>query len=485
MDSSNNENFDDANGKSKTEFIQMKENDTFNEINSTQDESFKVNQLLQDKIISTNDNSIINTAESEAGQKKVKQDMSIIRVNLNPFYIEAIANFGLGCSIIIYEALGLIIITSVLRISEGSLTRDFLKDAFDRVFNKLGLKWLFFITLNTHLSVGFFCLKSFAHVLTEIKSIKKFLLVKLFQVALFYGFSILFIKYLIEQKVGGFFHQKIDETKNSHKEEIHHLFYFLIDKASVIAANFLATFNTFLDELILGIMYIFLFVKPRLSKEKLVYFRFLALIPILYILASLFIRAYDNYTTFDLNIYVSLILLGPKVVIYLFFISTLLVIKYKGRKYNVFDSEGDISPQVFSDIGSKTFGLFGLIELMIGLFYPSLTPTGFGGKYLLVLCAPIMTLFDYKKKVDLKFPGCQKGNFSLFIKFILNFVLYFMMFYLGSLLLLSVYQLFMLIIKDLWEFLIQNIDKIGLLMAMILNPKIKSANVKQFVIENF
>ena len=96
-----------------------------------------------------------------------------------------------------------------------------------------------------------------------------------------------------------------------------------------------------------------------------------------------------------------------------------------------------------------------------------------------------MTLFDYKKKVDLKFPGCQKGNFSLFIKFILNFVLYFMMFYLGSLLLLSVYQLFMLIIKDLWEFLIQNIDKIGLLMAMILNPKIKSENVKQFVIENF
>ena len=265
MDSSNNENFDDANGKSKSEFIQMNENDTFNEINSTQDESFKVNQLLQDKIISTNDNSIINTAESEAGQKKVKQDMSIIRVNLNPFYIEAIANFGLGCSIIIYEALGLIIITSVLRISEGSLTRDFLKDAFDRVFNKLGLKWLFFITLNTHLSVGFFCLKSFAHVLTEIKSIKKFLLVKLFQVALFYGFSILFIKYLIEQKVGGFFHQKIDETKNSHKEEIQHLFYFLIDKASVIAANFLATFNTFLDELILGIMYIFLFVKPRLS----------------------------------------------------------------------------------------------------------------------------------------------------------------------------------------------------------------------------
>ena len=60
-----------------------------------------------------------------------------------------------------------------------------------------------------------------------------------------------------------------------------------------------------------------------------------------------------------------------------------------------------------------------------------------------------------------------------------------MIFFLGSLLLLSVYQLFMLIIKDLWEFLIQNIDKIGLLMAMILNPKIKSENVKQFVIENF
>ena len=58
----------------------------------------------------------------------------------------------------------------------------------------------------------------------------------------------------------------------------------------------------------------------------------------------------------------------------------------------------------------------GILELIIGLFVPSFSAYGIGGKYLLILCAPIMTLYDYKKKYVLKFPCCKKGNMSLCFK---------------------------------------------------------------------
>ena len=60
----------------------------------------------------------------------------------------------------------------------------------------------------------------------------------------------------------------------------------------------------------------------------------------------------------------------------------------------------------------------GVLELIIGLFLPSWSIYSIGGKYLLVLCAPIMTLYDYKKKYRLKFPCCKKGNMTLCFKII-------------------------------------------------------------------
>ena len=198
------------------------------------------------------------------------------------------------------------------------------------------------------------------------------------------------------------------------------------------------------------------------------FFRLASLIPIIFIIISLVLRALNNFKKIELSFYISPILLGPKIVVFLFFISTLVVIKYKSIKYNVFDSEGDISPKVFSSIGSKTFGFFGVLELIIGLFWPSWSSSGIGGKYLLVICAPIMALYDYKRKSPMKFPCCNKGNFSLFIKIIVNFILYFIIVILGIFILIYVAGLAIKYIAPIVQLMIEHLDIVGIILNEFL-----------------
>ena len=84
------------------------------------------------------------------------------------------------------------------------------------------------------------------------------------------------------------------------------------------------------------------------------------------------------------------------------------MIKYKSIKYEIFDEENYIEPKIFSKIGSRMFSVFGILELFIGLIFPSWNVAGIGEKYLLILCAPIITLYDYKKKHEVHLPCCKK-----------------------------------------------------------------------------
>ena len=83
-------------------------------------------------------------------------------------------------------------------------------------------------------------------------------------------------------------------------------------------------------------------------------------------------------------------------------------------------------------IGSKTFGILGIVELIIGLFFPSWVPIGIGGKYLLVLCAPIVALYDYKKKYEIKYPCCKKKDCSFCLKIFINVIGYFLITVFGT-----------------------------------------------------
>ena len=439
MDINKNENLTDNNEQNKNELKEIFEDNSNKEDNSNNEEIPKEVLMYSKPVNSDNmedkKKDLISETESEAGQPIGKKEMDAILLNLNPYWIELIGSIGFTSSLIIYESLGLIGLFLVSNFfGEKSFTENLTEAIYATydVLKDLGLKWLFFITLSQHLAVGFFCLTTFSNMFQEIKNIKKFLIVNLIKVALFYVLSVIILKVIIKDKIGGFFHDKINGTAQKDNQKIHDLFDILIDKALAIVADFLATFNTFLDKFILGIMYLFLFSEPKsLMGKKLTIFRFLTLIPIIYIIVCLIIRALHNFKIIELSIYLSPLLLGPKIVVYLFFISTLVVIKYKSINYNVYDSENDIAPKVFCNIGSKIFGFFGVIELIIGLFFPSCNPAGIGGKYLLVICAPIMTLYDYKRKAPMKFPCCKKGNFNLCLKICINIILYLIIVILG------------------------------------------------------
>jgi hypothetical protein len=321
--------------------------------------------------------------------------------------------------------------------------------------------------MSQHLSVGFFCLTTFSNMFQETKNITKFYIINILKVAIFYGFSVFILKVLIKDSLGGYFKSKIDQVKKEAEkggetvsyEKTYQIFEILIDKLFNIVSNFLSTYNTFLEKTVLGSMYIFLFNEPKgLEGKKMLFFRLLATIPIAFIIVSLILRALHNTEIIELNEYVLPLLLGPKITVYGFFISTLLTIKYKSLAYNVFDEENYIDSRVFTTIGSKNFGIFGILELLIGLFCPSWSIVGIGGKYLLVLCAPIMTLYDYKRKYKVSFPFCKKGDMSRCLKIVLNILGYFIITVFGFAIIILTIGIINEYIAPILDFLLENFD---------------------------
>ena len=82
------------------------------------------------------------------------------------------------------------------------------------------------------------------------------------------------------------------------------------------------------------------------------------------------------------------------------------------------DEEDNLIPIVFSKISSKMFSFFGFIEFIIELYFPSLMDYGIGNYYLIILCSPIMILYDYKKKYEIHIKPCQKINMAKYINII-------------------------------------------------------------------
>lgn len=420
----------------------------------------------------------IDTDSDDSSTPIGKKEMNTLLLNLNSYWLELFGSISLMISLFIYEILAFVAIDIILPIfTEGNIKSESFKQAFEIIFKELGIKWLFFITMSQHLSVGFFCLTTFSNMFHETKNIKKFFLMNILKVAIFYGFSVLILKVLIKDSLGGFFKSRIDDAKKEAEKEgktvsyekTYIIFEMLIDKLCNIVSNFLSTYNTFLEKTVLGSMYIFLFNKPKvLEGKKMLFFRLLSVIPISFIIISVILRALHNTEVIELNEYVLPILLGPKITVYGFFISTLLTIKYKSLAYNVFDKENYIEPRIFTKIGSKNFGIFGIFELLIGLICPSWSVVGIGGKYLLVLCAPIMALYDYKKKYKVTFPFCKKGDMSACLKIILNIIGYFIISVFGFIIFIFVAEMLSKYIFPIIDLLLENFDMVVEVLEFIL-----------------
>ena len=141
----------------------------------------------------------------------------------------------------------------------------------------------------------------------------------------------------------------------------------------------------------------------------------------------------------------------------------------KSLKEDVFDEDHEIHPKIFTKIGSRNFGIMGVLELFAGLFLPSWLPAGIGGSYLLVLCAPIMTLYDYKKEYVLKFPFCKKGNMSLCFKIIFLIISWFFIILIGTIDLVAFFKVFNKYLSVIIKF-IKNYFKLALeLLKLFIN----------------
>ena len=401
-----------------------------------------------------------------------KKEMNTILTNLNSYWIELIGSFGLFLYIYVIEIIALILLASLLNLLNDP-NISFLGHSLSFIFQDIGVKYFILIAVFQHLSVGFFCLTTFSSIFQETLHIKRFIICNSIKVVCYYILSISILYGLIKTGIKNFSEEHIESVLNENpdideesKKKILDLVDSFTKKVIIFVGNFLAVYNVFYDKFILGFLYIFLFTTPYdISGYKKVLFRMCSIFPIAIIVASLALRALMTREELYINVFISPLFLGSKIVIYGFFVITLFAIKIKSIKYNVYEGEF-ISPKVFKKMASKIFSLLGFVELIIALAFPRWTNIGIGQKYLLILCAPIITLYDYKKKKKVKFPCCNKGDISLCFKIIVNIVGYLVAIVFAVALYFEISLFIDQYIKDILNIIINNLD---LLLGIISN----------------
>ena len=394
--------------------------------------------------------------------QKVKKEYRPNMLIINSYWIELISKICFYIYLGTYELIGYFIFSAL-----SSLLKGQIKDGFTSIsglYKEIGLKWLFISAIGQHLSIGFFCLLNFARILNETKSPIKFLITKFIFCIIFYFISIFFMKIIIEEAIFNTFISKINDESDisvETKEKIVNLINRLKILVFRIVGNVFGNMNNSLDRLLIGCIYISLFstIENR-NKKKVLFIRFLSIIPITYIIIGLIFRALNNAGIIILSPWVSQLFVGPKCTVFGFFIALLVYIKFKGKKYHIFDDDisKELTPYAFATISCRIFGIFGLIELFIGLIIPEISVYGFGNHYLLILCAPIMLLYDYKKKFEIRIKACKICNFACLINFFVSLISIIVLLSFGLLFFTYAFELFEKYIEPLIDFIQDNYE---------------------------
>ena len=337
----------------------------------------KVEEYTEEKMINP-----INDMTSDLLKPLEINKSHSVSTKLSFYWIEIIASLGLFLFIIMYEIFSIIFLFSLFGLFVKGIV--ILGQIIKLIFGTMGIKWFILNTVFQHLSVGFLCLTTFSNVFKETQNIKKFFISNIVKVILYYLISIIILEVIIlsfELLIRKNVERNICEIEPEKKKKLIEIMNEIKEFSLKIVGNLLATFNVFLDKLIIGTLYIFFFKTPNIfiNTNKIIS-RFLSIFPVIYILLSLILRALEVAEKINLNMFVSPILLGPKITIFGFFISTLCMIKYKSTKINIFDEDNTISPEIFSEIGSKMFFIFGVTETIAGFVFPNWTKYGIGKK---------------------------------------------------------------------------------------------------------
>ena len=266
----------------------------------------------------------INDTESDSSEPIGKREMNTILSNLNSYWIEIMASLGLFIYLYIYEIAGICIALSLLNLFKLDNIES-IGETISFITQKIGLKWFTLVEVFQNLSVGFFCLTTFSGIFKESHNIKRFFISSIIKALCYYILSIVILRLYIIKGIKDFIRDNIEESSKKYtteeKDKLIGLFNKIMDQILIIVGNFLATYNVFLEKLIIGSLYIFLFKTPNnIRGTKKVIFRSLSIFPIIFILSSLVFRALNTIQYIKLNVFISPILLGSKVTIFGFFI---------------------------------------------------------------------------------------------------------------------------------------------------------------------
>ena len=305
------------------EIYDQKSNIKFNNIkeNNIEDNQNKDIENIEVKIDNNKiENTVVNNEANISVATGASKDMKIFSLNLNSYWIEFMSTISLILTIITFELLAYIILQSLNSLFEATITLEEIKNAFSVIIDDIGLKWYVFIEISQHLSVGFFCLTTFSQILNETQNIKKFYILNCIKLAVYYAGSVIFLKIIKEdfkQLIKYYIDKEREEKKLKIKQELLDKIYEYLDKFIAFIffhlTDFLSTFNIFLDQLVLGSLYIFLFITPyNCLNKNLIYFRLVSIIFVLFIIISIILRALHKSEILILNEFISPILLGPK-----------------------------------------------------------------------------------------------------------------------------------------------------------------------------
>ena len=266
-DDNNKNSINDSDNDSNTNSdIYNKENTEIEEI-PQEVLSYRYKQKEEKKNIKNNYSKklILIDEYSDAGEAIGKKIMKTLLLNLNSYWLEILGAISLIISIFAIElVIFLIGYLFFFGLVNQTINYDMIIAVFKKILIDIGLKWYVFIEISQHLSIGFFCLTTFSNVFHETKNIKKFYIINSIKVAFFYVFAVVILKVVIKDILGRILKNSINEfikDKGVDKiiaNKLYEICDILISKLLIIVSDLLAKYHIFLENFVLGSLYIFI-----------------------------------------------------------------------------------------------------------------------------------------------------------------------------------------------------------------------------------
>ncbi len=209
---------------------------------------------------------------------------------------------------------------------------------------------------------------------------------------LFYGVEIFFFVNLVIPVLGEMIRELIEGYTGIGTELSAELLNEFLDEILYALFAQVSNFNVFLDSFLCGLIFLFVFYTPAWAntKKKLLVFRYLALLPALYIAASFVLHGLASFGRIRLDIYLGALLPHKQIAYWIFFAGVLCYLKRTERKTGF--AEADISSVVLAALLISV----SIIDLALSNV-AVLQKVGFGKSYTMAVGAPLILLFDVRK----------------------------------------------------------------------------------------